>query len=149
MKILLAALLLPVLIACTEGQDNSGAATPPPQRQVTITVEVPEHTGTVYLTGNLEIFGPWEPDGMAMQGQGSERIAVFPAPDGMLLEYKFTLGSWEREALGESGNVEGNLQLRIEGDTEVRHQVRKFRRPRFVNSSAAGCLALCLPGAVS
>ncbi len=142
MKCLSVALALPLLLACAEKEDNARPTAPVPQRQVTITVEVPEHTGTVYLTGNLDIFGPWEPDGMAMQGQGGERVAVFSAPEGMLLEYKFTLGSWEREALGESGNVEGNLQLRIEGDTQVRHRVEKFRRARFVQADCCSRLAV-------
>ena len=141
-KALPAVLLSLLLIACADseaprnGSSSSSAAdtqsAPIAERQVTITLQVPEHTGTVYLTGNLDIFGPWEPDGMAMQGQGTERVAVFSAPDGMLLEYKFTLGSWEREALGESGDVEGNLRLRIDGDTQAHHQVEKFRRARFV-----------------
>lgn len=94
----------------------------------TIRVLVPEGTGTLYLAGNLPELGPWKPDGLAMEGEGSERVARLKAPQGTAFEYKFTLGSWDREALGPSGIVPPNNQLLIDGDVEASHEIRDFKK---------------------
>jgi enterochelin esterase-like enzyme len=96
---------------------------------VTFVATVPEETPPLYLAGNLEALGPWQPDGLVMTGDGRERIARLEVPIGTALEYKFTLGSWEREALGPSGMVMPNFQHKVEGSTELRHEIRSFKRP--------------------
>ncbi|HXC99447.1 MAG TPA: alpha/beta hydrolase-fold protein [Verrucomicrobiae bacterium] len=65
------------------------------QRTVTVRVVVPWGSGTVYLAGNLPELGPWSPHKFAMNGHGSNRIAVLHLPADSSLEFKFTLGSWE------------------------------------------------------
>jgi metallo-beta-lactamase class B len=65
------------------------------QRTVTIRAVVPAGSGTVYLAGDLPELGPWDPHKFAMNGHGSNRIAVLHLPAGTNLEFKFTLGSWE------------------------------------------------------
>jgi predicted alpha/beta superfamily hydrolase len=95
---------------------------------VTIHVRVPEGTGTVYLAGSLPQLGPWRPDGLAMAGGGRERTARVNAPPGTTFEYKFTLGTWDREALGLSGAVPPNHQLMVERDTVVVHEIAAFKR---------------------
>ena len=94
----------------------------------TIRVTVPEGTGTVYLAGSLPDLGPWRPDGRAMTGAGRERIARVTAPRGTTLEYKFTLGVWEREALGPAGGVPPNHRLLIDGNVEAGHDVAGFKK---------------------
>ncbi len=94
----------------------------------TIRAVVPEGTGTVYLAGSLPELGPWKPDGLAMASAGRERIARVRAPKGTTLEYKFTLGSWDREALGPSGMIMPNHRLLIDGDVEVSHEIGDFKK---------------------
>jgi len=94
----------------------------------TIHVRVPEGTGTVYLAGSLPELGPWRPDGLAMPGEGRERTARVTAPPGTTFEYKFTLGSWDREALGPSGAVPPNHRLVLERDTVVTHEIASFKK---------------------
>lgn len=94
---------------------------------VTIRAHVPEGTGTVYLAGSLPELGPWEPDGLAMTGEGPERYAQMHAPQGASVEYKFTLGSWANEALGEDGLVPGNHVLVVEGNVEASHEIAAFK----------------------
>ncbi|MDH3368443.1 MAG: hypothetical protein OEO17_11415, partial [Gemmatimonadota bacterium] len=94
----------------------------------TVRATVPEGTGTVYLTGNLPELGPWRPDGIAMTGEGRERMAQLSVPLGTTIEYKFTLGSWDREALGPSGTVPPNHQLLIDGDVEASHDIAAFKK---------------------
>jgi enterochelin esterase-like enzyme len=93
---------------------------------VTIRVTVPEGTGTVYLAGSLPELGPWRPDGLAMTGAGRERSARLTAPRGTTFEYKFTLGSWSREALGPSGAIPPNNRLLVDGDVQAAHAIAGF-----------------------
>ncbi len=96
--------------------------------QVTIRAEVPSGTGTVYLTGNCARLGDWDPAGLAMAGSGGERSATISLPRGTELEYKFTLGSWDREALGPSGQVMPNYKLTVESDTNVTVTIGGFKK---------------------
>jgi len=95
---------------------------------VTIRALVPAGTSTVYLTGNLPTLGPWRPDALAMAGEGRERTARVSAPKGTTFEYKFTLGSWDREALGPSGMVMPNNRLLVGRDAEASHEIGDFKK---------------------
>jgi predicted alpha/beta superfamily hydrolase len=96
--------------------------------QVTIRAEVPADTGTVYLTGNCARLGDWDPPGLAMAGSGAERSATISLPRGTELEYKFTLGSWDREGLGPSGTVMPNYRLTVESDTNITVTIGGFKK---------------------
>ncbi len=69
-----------------------------------------------------------EPDALAMAGDGRERVARVAAPAGTALEYKFTLGGCDREALGPSGMVMANFRLTIDKDVEARHEIADFKK---------------------
>ncbi len=96
--------------------------------RVTIRAEVPSGTGTVYLTGTCARLGDWDPAGLVMDGAGTERVATFSRPRGTELEYKFTLGSWDREGLGPSGQVMPNYRLTVESDTNVTVTIGAFKK---------------------
>jgi enterochelin esterase-like enzyme len=96
--------------------------------QVTIRAEVSSGTGAVYLTGNCIPLADWNPGGLAMDGAGTERTATFSVPRGTALEYKFTLGSWDHEGLGPSGQVMPNYQLTVESDTNVTVTIGGFKK---------------------
>ncbi len=95
---------------------------------VTIRARVPEGTGTVYLTGNRPELGNWNPRGFAMTGTGRQRTAVLRLPRGTQLEYKFTLGSWDREGLGPSGTVLPNHRLSVDADKDVSILIPDFKK---------------------
>src|SRR5262249_16597867 len=97
-------------------------------RTVTIRAQVPEKTGTVYLTGNCPQLGNWNPSGLAMAGLGLERTAVLHLPNGTQLEYKFTLGSWGRQGLWPSGVVSSNHLLYVDADKEISIVIPEFKR---------------------
>lgn len=112
---------------------NVVAQRPAPQPAVgcctaTIRVRVPDGTGTVYLSGSLPDLGPWRPDGRAMEGDGRERTVRVTAPPGTTVEYKFTLGAWDREALSPAGTVPPNHRLVLDGDVEAVHEIAGFKR---------------------
>ena len=121
MRLAVALFICFTLFACAKEKEEPCCA-------ATIVVMVPEGTPPLYLTGNFEMLGPWKADAMLMEGDGRERVAKIHAPKGSELEYKFTLGSWEREALGPSGMVMANYRLTIDGDVEARHEITDFKK---------------------
>ena len=66
---------------------------------VTFRVRVPASTpvgGTVYIPGNIDLLGPWNPGEQAMVDQGGGIWEVtLQILDGTALEYKYTRGTWE------------------------------------------------------
>ncbi|MEL6365880.1 MAG: alpha/beta hydrolase-fold protein [Pseudomonadota bacterium] len=124
MKRLIAAAGALALAAC--GGEEAAA---PEAHSVSITARVPAGTPTVYLTGNLPELGPWNAAGLAMAGEGRERTVALPVPHGTVLEYKFTLGSWEREGLGPSGMVMANFRLEVDGPASAEHEIADFKKP--------------------
>jgi enterochelin esterase-like enzyme len=121
MRLIAVALLL---AACAPKAD----APPEPCCTATITAVAPEGAPAVYLTGSLPELGPWKPDALLMEGEGRERVARVTAPKGAVLEYKFTAGSWDREALGPSGMVLANFRLALEDNVSARHEIVDFKK---------------------
>lgn len=97
-------------------------------RSVTIQAQVPAGVGTVYVTGNQPEIGNWDPHGLAMTGSGGERTAVLHLPPGTELEFKFTLGSWDREGLGSDGKVMPNYHLTVDRDTNITIVISSFKK---------------------
>lgn len=106
------AVLLSIWVALT------ACATPSPDglARVTIHAQVPEDSGSVFVTGNLPELGPWRADALVMTGTGRERSATLRVPVGTELEFKLTQGSWDREGLGPSGTVMPNSRVSVDGD---------------------------------
>jgi enterochelin esterase-like enzyme len=119
-----AAFLTVLLSACTPRNE----APPEACCTATITAVVPAGSPTVYFTGDLPELGPWKADAVAMTGAGRERVAQVTAPKGSVLQYKFTLGDWQREALGPSGMVMANFRLEMNKNVEARHEITDFRK---------------------
>ena len=110
------------LAACTERP--AGEAADADCCSVTVHITVPGDVGDVYLTGNQETLGPWRPDIYLMASDGLERSAQIEVPPGTEFEYKFTLGSWNRQALAPSGTVLPNFSRsgrRLDG-SQPRHR---------------------------
>ena len=98
-------------------------------RTVVVRAEVPEGTqAPVYLSGNIAALGPWNAAGLAMTGAGRERVVSLKIPEGTLFEFKITLGTWDREALGPSGMVMANHQRLIAGDQDIKVSVTDFKK---------------------
>lgn len=90
-----------------------------PDRTVFIAATVPDGTGPLYITGSIPVLGPWNPRGAEMVKDGKYRVYAFTAPRGTPLEYKFTLGSWSTEALGEDGKPHPDNYRLIVGETSI------------------------------
>lgn len=96
-----------------------------------IVAEVPEGTGKVYITGSADNLGPWHPKGQEMYEDGTRRIYAFEAPEGFVLEYKFTKGSWRSEALSDTGAELASNYRAVAGEQEVyMHTIPGFKGRR-------------------
>jgi predicted alpha/beta superfamily hydrolase len=92
--------------------DSSPAQGVPPRPELVnlhIRLHVPESTPTVYITGEAPEFGPWDPAKVPMAGTGAERTCTIRHQKGEYIQYKFTLGSWDKELLDEDGFVLDNF----------------------------------------
>ena len=90
-----------------------------PQRKIEIRVisALPQNQ-KVFITGNTSELGNWNPNKMLLNKlNDSTWSKVFEFREGETIEYKFTLGSWEKEALNEKGKKSGNNILKISDDT--------------------------------
>jgi len=77
-------------------------------------------TENVFIAGNHPLFGNWNPRAVKLQRQvdGAWR-GRFTFPRETLLEYKLTLGAWEREALDAQGGTPANSGLLAQRDTTI------------------------------
>jgi predicted alpha/beta superfamily hydrolase len=80
-------------------------------------VRVPADTppgATVYVAGNLEKLGRWRPDGFALKADGERHYTgTLSLPRGEVLEYKCTLGSWQRVEKAKTRADIGNRRLEV------------------------------------
>jgi predicted alpha/beta superfamily hydrolase len=83
---------------------------------------------SIFITGNHSVFGNWYPDAAKLEeNTKNEWIGSFSLPEGYKFEYKFTLGSWEREAINEYGMIPGNSKLAITNDTLIYVEIPSWR----------------------
>jgi enterochelin esterase-like enzyme len=96
---------------------------------IILRVHVPAGTGPVYVGGSLPELGPWHADGKLLDGTGTERTGRFSVSAGTAFEYKYTLGSWDREAIGnDPAVVPGNHRVVASRDTEVVDSIVQFKK---------------------
>jgi predicted alpha/beta superfamily hydrolase len=87
---------------------------------------------TLFLAGNLPVLGAWRPDGLAMVREGDVWRASFRVPKGERVEYKFTRGSWAKEATTEEGHVPTNHVIeRVASDTLAKHDIANWKDQFF------------------
>jgi len=105
-------LWLPALILPCHGQQVKVAF------QV-FTASLPD-SAEIYIAGNHSLLGEWHPGAAALEKQpdGSWR-RTFEFSAGTHLEYKFTKGTWQTEALDSSGNTPPNHILDVKNDTTL------------------------------
>ena len=85
----------------------------------------------VFITGNDSLLGYWNPDAVkCLKINDSTWSKSFKFGKGKNLEYKFTKGSWELEALDNDGLVPDNSFLQVIDDTIITTQIKKWSSAR-------------------
>ena len=90
------------------------------QVKLDITVIAPGLTDMekVFITGNQTMLGDWNPGLISLDKvNDSTWNKAFIFPINSTLEFKFTKGSWGKEALNREGKIPGNTNLHIVKDT--------------------------------
>src|SRR5674476_155277 len=79
-----------------------------------------DDSSSVYITGNDEKIGEWDPALIKLNKEQGNRWKIeLSFPKGTKLEYKFTLGDWKMEALNGKGETPNNSLLTVVNDTIV------------------------------
>lgn len=95
-----------------------------PQTEVSITFEVftkdLNADEAVYITGNDNLLGNWQPEVVSLdEVVKSKWVKNFSFPRGKKLEFKFTRGSWIKEALNDDGTIPSNFSFIVWSDTTI------------------------------
>ena len=98
------------------------------ERQIRVTFiltspDLPDDT-SVYITGSLEKLGSWNPGKVKMEPKGNHtwtKEITITRP--LSIEYKYTLGSWEREGADANDSPLSNLVANVSGDMTVKDTV--------------------------
>jgi len=87
-----------------------------------------EDNAKVYVAGNLDLLGNWQPDQVMLNNVGNKTWKrEFKIPKGFRMEYKFTKGSWDTEALGSDSSIPQNSVLVANNDTVVVVTIMNWR----------------------
>jgi hypothetical protein len=88
--------------------------------EVTFRLSAPDlaDDAAVFITGSVPGLGNWDP-GKVRMTVTSGRVWTYQlaASDDQTIEYKFTLGSWEREGAGADGRPLPNFSVTVHGPT--------------------------------
>ncbi len=89
---------------------------------VTFTLNAPSLTGDqkVFITGGIEQLGYWDPGKVTMKKIGSSTHVNSLSIQGPgTIEYKYTLGCWEKECADKTGKPLPNFRAIIQTDTTI------------------------------
>jgi len=85
-------------------------------------------TDKIYVVGNLPEIGSWNPSLVELESHNNfiwkKTILI---NKGSKIEYKFTRGSWNNEALGLNATIPSNSILLVENDTLVSRKINYWR----------------------
>lgn len=115
-----------LIVLCIVGFHHTITAQDPQEKTVVFQVYSPDlHDSThVFIAGSLADLGSWNPATTPMQHEGNHRWSKkIVVKEGTSIEYKFTLGSWDREAVNANGLPLQNFNLTVNGDTTVIHNI--------------------------
>ncbi len=100
-----------------------------------------ENIDSIFLTGNSVKLGNWNPRAIALQqidDSTFHKNILFPLNTN--LEYKFTKGSWETEALNKDETIQANHTLTVIKDTSITYSISKWKDedPQMLNGQITG-----------
>jgi enterochelin esterase-like enzyme len=100
---------------------------------------------TVFITGGMDQLGNWDPGKVKMIYRGDHtwvREIVISKP--VTIEYKYTLGSWDREGTNANGETFPNFEAKISRDTIIKDKVPNWisKKPRDTGSTITGTLRI-------
>jgi predicted alpha/beta superfamily hydrolase len=108
------------------------------QHKITFLLHTPglPDTAIVFITGNMEQLGYWNPSFVNMEraGENSWKKTISEVNINQI-EYKYTLGSWEREAADTKGSPLSNLTAKIYSDTIIQDIVLNWTNNKVLREN--------------
>ncbi len=103
-------------------------------RIVTFSVSVPPDTDTVVVVGNTIELGNWDHDqAIPLEKISDTTYSVsIPLKPGTYIEYKFTRGAWDKEALAPDSTIPGNHTTVISRKSSFHHKIPLWRDQRHM-----------------
>ncbi|HEX2866491.1 MAG TPA: alpha/beta hydrolase-fold protein [Ignavibacteriales bacterium] len=100
------------------------------EKEITINLRaqnVPQGS-KVFIAGGHPLFGEWNPGKVELK-KNPDGIwtKTFLFTEGESLEFKFTLGSWDSEALSSDGSVPGNHTFTVRTDTSLTYSIANWK----------------------
>lgn len=84
-------------------------------------------TAKVYITGNTENLGNWDPGRITLtKVNDSTWCRTFLFNSNQEIEFKFTQGSWDTEALDKNYKVFSNIIVRVKSDTTISYRIDEW-----------------------
>lgn len=105
--------------------------------EVTFELHAPDlpKEATVYITGSTAALGNWNPGKVAMTSVGDQKWThTISSMSSQTLEYKYTLGSWQREGADATGAPLPNLSLTVEKPVTQKDEIlfwTEGKKPTF------------------
>jgi predicted alpha/beta superfamily hydrolase len=136
-----------IMFILVAGLIHTCAAAQNIEKSVTIQMHSPDlaDTTNVFIAGSHPSLGSWNPSKAKMQNMGNHlwtmKISV-NAPTS--IEYKFTLGSWGKQAADANGKEFQNFVLNVKNDTLVNHNIffwTKAETERVITGKITGTVA--------
>ncbi len=100
------------------------------QNKITFIVLTPglDTASSVYIAGNDPQLGTWNPSEVKLNKINSSTwTKIFYFNSGSEIEFKFTKGTWNTEALTNAGTVPPNFKLNIKNDTTIYFTIKKWK----------------------
>lgn len=97
----------------------------------TVFASIPD-SERIFITGNNSQLGNWTPDKSALikiNDTTWQQSYIFSV--NQIIEYKFTKGGWNSEALTDDGKVPGNYLLKITNDTLLTFTIKNWKDSFF------------------
>ncbi|MFN3871418.1 MAG: alpha/beta hydrolase-fold protein [Ignavibacterium sp.] len=106
--------------------------------QIKVTVKVyansVKENESVFITGNHSNLGEWIPNKVVLQRTDSSLwTKTFLFDEGEFLEFKFTKGDWNKEALTDDKTVPKNYKLTVVNDTVLTFRINYWKDEYKIN----------------
>ncbi len=87
-----------------------------------------DDTSKVFIAGNNEALGNWNAGKIQLEKINNDLWSkTIQFEKGITIEFKFTIGSWEKEALNDDKTIGQNKSLVVNNDTVVTYTIRNWR----------------------
>lgn len=85
----------------------------------------------IFISGNKPELGNWNPAIIGLEKINDSTYArEFKFNEGEVIEFKFTKGSWDSEALNDNESTPGNIIIKVLHDTSINYRINHWKNSR-------------------